>query len=109
MASAERDFARGLRILRTAENLSQTALSRLLVSRGVTVDPSAVSRMESVDAPRALRLNEAAAIASIFGRSIEQVCSIGDEAGAQVLAAELRRLADSIDGGTTSPAEVPHA
>lgn len=101
MMTTEQDFARGMRSLRNAFELSQDQLADRLAAYGVVVDSSAVSRMENArgNAPRAIRLNEAAAVSAIFGWTVEQICAIGSGATTRPMAATLRRLADEIDGG----------
>lgn len=117
--TTEEDFARGLRLLRTAAGLSQVELARRVADRGVKLDDLAVVRIENAThrpKPRQIRLNEAAAIAAVFDRSIEQVCHVGNEVAhssdaepategvvaaddfMKVAGARLRLLANEIEG-----------
>lgn len=62
-------FGEGVNRIRTAKRLSQRLLARFLTDRGMPVDASAVSRIES--GARSVRLSEALTIAEVLGVSLE--------------------------------------
>lgn len=119
-AQSEREFARGMRLLRIAGGVSQTQLADHLVRYGINLDGTAITRIEknAKNSPgaRVLRFGEAVAIADIFGLSVMQVCSVGTEtdqsgpdlprtpsAGTskdRMIATKLRLLAEEIEGDT---------
>lgn len=103
--STERDFARGMRILRHDAVMSQRMLAKAMTQRGVPTGDLAVLRIEREENGRRIRLDEAVAVAAIFGRSVERICQLGcdgeteaveaapPEDQPKLIAAELRRLA----------------
>ncbi|HET7386142.1 MAG TPA: helix-turn-helix domain-containing protein [Nocardioidaceae bacterium] len=72
--SAETLFVRRMRERREAEGLTQTQLaSNVSKYTGTKLDATAVTRMEK--GARTVRLNEAAAIASLFGIGLDEMCT----------------------------------
>lgn len=74
-ATPEDVFGRQLRRLREEHGLTQADLAKLSRGRGVDLHPSAIAKIEARDAaqPRAIRLNEAVALAATLGRSVEDL------------------------------------
>ncbi|NKR89305.1 helix-turn-helix domain-containing protein [Rhodococcus hoagii] len=74
---AEDRFGLRVREEREARGWTQATLARLLEDFGVSLHPSAIAKIElrDVDKPRAIRLEEADAIATAFGMSIDEMCS----------------------------------
>lgn len=120
-SQSEREFARGMRLFRTAKGMSQVEVASRLVAYGIDLDGTAITRIEKnatgLPGARVLRFGEAVAIADIFGLSVMQVCSYGTEldpsdadpqylpsrgemgSPSLLIAAKLRLLAEEIEGG----------
>lgn len=91
----EARFAQRFRQLREAAGLSQTQVSyRLRDDHGLTLDPSAVTRIEG--AKRAIRLNEAVALASVVGSSLADIAA-GPSLDVEVSLAAYQALQAVID------------
>lgn len=71
----EERFARRVKFEREARNLSQSDLAKLLSKRGFRAHSTTIAKIESRDGarPRTIRLDEAAAIAEIFGTTIDDL------------------------------------
>lgn len=68
-ATPEERFGEAVQSARTQQRISQRKFAELLTERGMPVDASAVSRIES--GVRSVRLVEAMAIAEVLGTSLE--------------------------------------
>jgi transcriptional regulator with XRE-family HTH domain len=68
-------FGSEVRRLRKQAGLSQAGLGAAATERGTPLDTSAISRIES--GQRAIRLDEAALIASILGISLDGIVGLG--------------------------------
>ncbi len=75
---AERLFAHNVKTLREAQGLTQAALARALTQRGVPISQTAIAKLERADDAkrRPVRLVEAAAIATYFRQSLDDL--VGD-------------------------------
>lgn len=64
-----------MRMLRESKLISQAKLAAMLRDRGIELHPSAIAKMEARDAesPRAIRLNEAGAIADALGETLSSM------------------------------------
>ena len=71
----EAAFARGLAVIRRDRDISQAELSTRLAEDGMRIDPTAISRIEN--GGRALRFNEAQAIARATGASVDTIMRAG--------------------------------
>jgi transcriptional regulator with XRE-family HTH domain len=68
----ESTFANKLRQLRVESGLSQSQLAAALADRhGITLDPTAITRLEG--GSRSLRLDEAVALADVLGTSVDRM------------------------------------
>lgn len=74
-ATAEDRFGRNLRRARELSGLSQAELAKRLEGYGVSLHPSAIAKIEARDAanPRAIRLNEADALAKALGYAVTEI------------------------------------
>lgn len=85
--SAERNFARRMKRERLRRDLRQEDLADRLVRLGVELHPSAMAKIEREPAPdkniepRMIRLNEAVAIARVFGLSVDDMLAEDDVLG----------------------------
>lgn len=66
--NTERAFGRWVKARRTDQKMSQAELAAAISARGIALDASAISRIESGD--RSIRLNEADAIALALGEAL---------------------------------------
>lgn len=75
MGTAEDEFGRNVRRERERRGWTQAKLSGELSARGIELHPSAVQKIEDRDIarPRAIRLDEARAIAAIFRMSLDEM------------------------------------
>lgn len=89
-------FGRRLRRLREKLGLTQADLAKLGRVRGVNLHPSAIAKIEARDvpAPRAIRLNEAAALAAALGRTVDEL--VQEQAALWDLASEAAHSANRL-------------
>lgn len=73
--NAEDPFGRRLRYERERRGWTQADVAKRLAERGITLHPTAIAKIEQRDSrrPRVIRLDEAAAIADIFGLSVNDM------------------------------------
>lgn len=73
--SDEDRFGKRVRDERLLNGWTQAQLAEKLLQEGVKLHPSAIAKIEdrSVDKPRAIRLEEAAALARVFGRPLDEM------------------------------------
>jgi len=92
--SPEDQFGRQLRQMREEKGLSQAQMAQRLEEYGVYLHPSAIAKIEARDSssPRAIRLNEAHAIAKVLGRHLEEM-TVTRERELEHLAAEVNNAA----------------
>lgn len=106
--TAERDFGHAMRLLRASAGISQVTLAQRLAEHGFHGDGVTVLRMEK--GPRMIRLDEAVAIAAVFGHTVDDMMRLvrpdpdpvsGDPPPnlLRMVGDRLRLLADEIDGG----------
>ena len=82
---SETTFARRLKEFRQQSRMSQAVLAqRLSEEHGIDLDPTAITRMEKADHPRAIRLNEATAIAAVLGVRLVDMLSAAQAGEAAV-------------------------
>jgi transcriptional regulator with XRE-family HTH domain len=68
----EQTFAQRMRVLREELGVPQTHIAMVLkLTHGIKLDPSAITRIEK--GSRALRLNEAVAIAKVLGQTVDEM------------------------------------
>lgn len=78
MNSDEDRFGARLRHERERRCMTQAQVAAALESRhGISLHPSAIAKMETRDVarPRTIRLNEARAVASVFGLTVSEMTS----------------------------------
>ncbi len=100
--SSELHFAQKVRSLRAVRGLSQKRLAGILSERsGITLDPTAITRIETGD--RVIRLGEAVAIADALGVPLAAMLPLagGDVPAAlelpQAVVESLRAARDMVD------------
>jgi len=72
---SEDRFSRRVKFERESRGLSQTELAKLLSEKGLRAHPITIAKIESrdTDRPRSIRLDEAAALAEVFGTSVDEL------------------------------------
>ncbi|MGX6508254.1 helix-turn-helix transcriptional regulator [Rhodococcus sp. SJ-2] len=78
--SAEDRFGRRVRLEREARGWTQADLAKRIEVAGVSLHPSAIAKIElrDVEKPRAIRLDEAQAIADAFGLFVDEMWETED-------------------------------
>lgn len=78
--SAEDRFGRRVRVEREARGWTQADLAKRIEPSGISLHPSAIAKIELRDVakPRAIRLDEARAIADAFGISVDEMWETED-------------------------------
>lgn len=78
--TAEDRFGRRVRLEREARGWTQADLAKRIEVAGVSLHPSAIAKIElrDVDRPRAIRLDEAQAIADAFGLFVDEMWETED-------------------------------
>lgn len=79
--SLEDRFGRRVRMERERQGWTQMDLAKALEQQGLSLHPSAIAKIElrDVERPRAIRLDEAHAIAQVFGLSIDDMHESQDD------------------------------
>lgn len=76
--AAEELFAAQVRTEREKRGLTQAKLARQLALRGVSISQSGIAKLERADneTRRPIRLYEAAALADLFGKSLDEMFAV---------------------------------
>jgi transcriptional regulator with XRE-family HTH domain len=72
---SEDRFSRRVKFERESRGLSQADLAKLLSEKGLRAHPTTIAKIESrdTDRPRSIRLDEAVALAEVFGTSVDEL------------------------------------
>lgn len=95
--NAEAEFGRQVRIEREARGWTQAELAKRLEAEGISLHPSAIAKIELRDTerPRAIRLDEAQALANIFGLPLDSMAQPHDQRMRSVIV-KLGRFLDQL-------------
>ncbi len=104
--SDEDAFGRRVRQERNLRGWTQADLAKRLLEEGVKLHPSAIAKIEDRDRedgkPRSIRLDEATAIARVFGRLVDEMYETPEERNRMLyhrLRGWLERLSEPADEG----------
>ena len=107
--SPENAFGRRVRLERILRGWTQADLAKALEHEGLSLHPSAIAKIELRDSqrPRVIRLDEAKAIAAVFGLSLDEMFESGGER-VQVLTSRIRDWLERAHGLATEGNYLAH-